>query len=300
MITCNLMGGLGNQLFQIFATIAYSIRVKQPFRFLYTEFLGKRQTYWNTFLLSLKGFTTTVPLDNSVTLKERGFGYNELPILQNIEYQNVSLYGYFQSYKYFDSHYETLCKIIRLDNQKNKIKQKYLHAYDCTQLISMHFRLGDYKMLPDYHPIMTYKYYFNCIQHIISTSSTVVSGVPSLPSAYGFGSLHTTNNQELDILYFCEKDDNTVVHKTIKMLSVAFPTCKFIKAIDTITDWEQLLMMSCCHHNIIANSTFSWWGAYFNRYSDKIVCYPSVWFGPKNPVSTADLFPVSWTKIICS
>ena len=275
MITCNLMGGLGNQLFQIFATIAYSIRVKQPFRFLYTDFLGKRQTYWNTFLLSLKGFTTTVPLDNSVTLKERGFGYNELPILQNIEQQNVSLYGYFQSYKYFDLHYETLCKIIRLDNQKNKIKQKYLHAYDCDQLISMHFRLGDYKMLPDYHPIMTYKYYFNCIQHIIST----------------------TNSQELHILYFCEKDDNTVVHKTIKMLSVAFPVCKFIKAVDTITDWEQLLMMSCCHHNIIANSTFSWWGAYFNRYSDKIVCYPSVWFGPKNPVSTADLFPMSWNKI---
>ena len=275
MITCNLMGGLGNQLFQIFATIAYSIRVKQPFRFLYTDFLGKRQTYWNTFLLSLKGFTTTVPLDNSVTLKERGFGYNELPILQNIEQQNVSLYGYFQSYKYFDLHYETLCKIIRLDNQKNKIKQKYLHAYDCDQLISMHFRLGDYKMLPDYHPIMTYKYYFNCIQHIIST----------------------TNNPELHILYFCEKDDNTVVHKTIKMLSVAFPVCKFIKAVDTITDWEQLLMMSCCHHNIIANSTFSWWGAYFNRYGDKIVCYPSVWFGPKNPVSTADLFPMSWNKI---
>ena len=278
MITCNLMGGLGNQLFQIFATIAYSIRVKQPFRFLYTDFLGKRQTYWNTFLLSLKGFTTMLPLDNSITIRERGFGYNELPILQNIEYQNVSLYGYFQSYKYFDSHYDTLYKIIRLDNQKNKIKQKYLHAYDCDRLLSIHFRLGDYKMLPDYHPIMTYKYYFNCIQHIIST----------------------TNSQELHILYFCEKDDNTVVHKTIKMLSVAFPVCKFIKAVDTITDWEQLLMMSCCHHNIIANSTFSWWGAYFNRYTDKIVCYPSVWFGPKNPVSTADLFPVSWTKIICS
>ena len=187
MITCNLMGGLGNQLFQIFATIAYSIHVKQPFRFLYTDFLGKRQTYWNTFLLSLKGFTTTVPLDNSVTLKERGFGYNELPILQNIEYQNVSLYGYFQSYKYFDSHYETLCKIIRLDNQKNKIKQKYLQTYDCDHLISIHFRLGDYKMLPDYHPIMTYKYYFNCIQHIISSINT--------------------NSKELDILYFCEKDE---------------------------------------------------------------------------------------------
>jgi len=294
------MGGLGNQLFQIFATIAYSIRVKQPFRFLYTEFLGKRQTYWNTFLLSLKGFTTIVPLDNSITIRERGFGYNELPILQNIEYQNVSLYGYFQSYKYFDSHYDTLYKIIRLDTQKNKIKQKYLLGYECDHLISMHFRLGDYKMLPDYHPIMTYKYYFNCIQHMISTPSTVVSGVPSLPGTFGYGSLHTTNNPELHILYFCEKEDNNIVHKTIKMLSVAFPACKFIKADDTITDWEQLLMMSCCHHNIIANSTFSWWGAYFNRYIDKIVCYPSVWFGPQNPVSTADLFPASWNKINCT
>jgi len=54
MITCNLMGGLGNQLFQIFTTISYSLKYKKEFAFLYTEYLGtgntiQRKTYWNTF-----------------------------------------------------------------------------------------------------------------------------------------------------------------------------------------------------------------------------------------------------------
>ena len=55
--------------------------------------------------------------------------------------------------------------------------------------------------------------------------------------------------------------------------------------------------MSSCNHNIIANSSFSWWGAYSNSNSEKIVCYPSVWFGPQCNNSTQDLFPENWNKI---
>ena len=268
------MGGLGNQLFQIFATISYAVKMKRGFRFLYTESLGKRTTYWNTFLFPIKNFTTKTPFNKVETLQERGFEYKELPMLP-VNDKVVSLNGYFQSYKYFEPYYVTLCNLIRLNIQQNNIKNKYFRNYD--NLTSMHFRLGDYKLLQDYHPIMTYKYYFNSIQHVISS----------------------TNNPELFVLVFCEKEDNEIVQETIAKLSIDFPSCKFIKAIDTISDWEQLLMMSCCRNNIIANSTFSWWGAYFNGHNDKIVCYPNKWFGPKNPVSVSDLFPESWVKIIC-
>ena len=77
----------------------------------------------------------------------------------------------------------------------------------------------------------------------------------------------------------------------------AYPQLNFIQC-NYIQDWEQLLLMSLCNHNIIANSTFSWWGAYFNTNPGKIVCYPSVWFGSKCiNNSTRDLFPENWIKI---
>ena len=56
--------------------------------------------------------------------------------------------------------------------------------------------------------------------------------------------------------------------------------------------------MSLCQHNIVANSSFSWWGAYFNQNPSKIVTYPSKWFGPAHGNNkTDDLFPESWVKI---
>ena len=97
---------------------------------------------------------------------------------------------------------------------------------------------------------------------------------------------------------FVKKKDNNIVEKKITILKEKFPQLTFIKASDEKEDWEQMLMMSCCEHNIIANSSFSWWGAYFNGNEDKIVCYPNVWFGPKLAnKDTGDLCPNSWELI---
>ena len=274
MISCELMGGLGNQLFQIFATISYAIKYKHMFRFLKTDFLGKRTTYWNNFLSSLKEFTT-LNLTKMQVIKETKFNYQELPVPNESVNTNTKLHGYFQSYKYFESSFDSICRLIRLDNQKTTIKYKYMHNFD--NLISMHFRLGDYKSLQEYHPILNFKYYKNSIKHIIDK----------------------TSNSKLKVLYFCEKEDNEDVQDIIELLHICYPDCRFIKGYDDAADWEQMLMMSICHHNIIANSTFSWWSAYFNTHEDKIVCYPDIWFGPKliDVNNTCDLFPEKWNKI---
>jgi hypothetical protein len=276
MISCDLVGGLGNQLFILFATISCAISNKHPFYFLYSDITTGRKTYWNTFLTSLKIFTCTqLQISDSPKniIRENGFHYQ--PILESISKNNTILYGYYQSYKYFEKNYTSICKLIRLDEHKIKIKQKYL--YDYANLTSMHFRLGDYKALPEYHLILPIEYYKKCIQDIEKKQK----------------------GKQQSILYFCEKEDNKIVDRIIIELLKEFPECEFFKADVEIDDWEQMLMMSLCCNNIIANSTFSWWAAYFNSYIDKTVYYPNIWFGPRLAhYNLTDLFPESWIKII--
>jgi hypothetical protein len=99
------------------------------------------------------------------------------------------------------------------------------------------------------------------------------------------------------VLFFCEKDDIIEVSNIISTLTKEFPDVEFIKADDIIDDWQQMLLMSCCNDNIIANSSFSWWGSYFNQNGNKIVCYPCQWFGPNLKHDTTDLYPNDWKKI---
>ena len=141
----------------------------------------------------------------------------------------------------------------------------------------MHFRLGDYKKLADFHPIATPKYYENALNH--------------------FNKKFPETN--FSILYFCEDADVIEVQETIKNLENIFPNYKFTRGTNTLSDWQQMLYMSLCRHNIIANSSFSWWGAYFNANANKIVCYPSVWFGSTANIDTRDLCPQEWVKMNC-
>lgn len=277
MITCNLMGGLGNQLFQIFTTISYAINTKQKFAFINSEKLEYgtiRPTYWNNFLCKLKIFTTNIfPHMNIVC--EQNFKYNHIDLSQ-YQGQNICLNGYFQSYKYFAHNFEIICKMIGIE----KIKQHTVLKANMNQdylnnTISIHFRIGDYKKIQHYHPVMTFDYYKNAIS-LIQTKDT------------------NTKN----VLYFYEKEDISDVSEIINKLKDEFPSTRFIGINIYLSDWEQMIIMSCCKNNVIANSSFSWWAAYFNSNSDKIVCYPSVWFGEVAGHDTSDLCPEEWNKII--
>ena len=279
MITCNLMGGLGNQIFQIFATISYAIKSKNQFKFLNLASLGggsttMRYTFWETFFVNLKPFLISEFPQNIHVIREKGFPYNGLPIHEMVN-RNVVIYGYFQSYKYFQENYEMIYRMLHIDKIKNELLSTIDLNMDLENTISMHFRIGDYKKVQEFHPLATYTYYENSLQH--------------------FNSIFP--DKEFNILYFCEETDINDVLIIINKLTSKFPLYKFQRGEKKLEDWQQMLLMSCCHHNIIANSSFSWWSAYLNSNKDKIIYYPSVWFGQAANNDIRDLCPPDWIKI---
>ncbi len=291
MLTCNLQGGLGNQLFQIFTTIAYSLKINNSFFFLnkyqltndnnITNGATIRFTYWDTFLNSLIPFVKDQNKLPKLDLyfKEQDFKYDAsiLTNLLNNPQKVKMLVGYFQSYKYFDTYKRQLFRVIKISNKQLIMREIHKTTIDFNNTISMHFRLGDYKKLQDFHPILTDEYYINAL-------NTVINDTP-------------TNKSLRNILYFCEDGDHQEVLEKIIGLQQIFTDLIFERADNTLYDWEQMILMSLCSNNIIANSTFSWWAAYFNPNPNKTVCYPCTWFGPKALHNTCDMFPEDWTAI---
>ena len=70
----------------------------------------------------------------------------------------------------------------------------------------------------------------------------------------------------------------------------------FVELDENIPDHEEMYLMSQCKHNIIANSSFSWWGAWLNLNPDKIVIAPQRWFVDMSR-NTNDLIPKSWIRL---
>ena len=282
MITCKLMGGLGNQLFQIITVISYAIQTNKPFYFVYSDqTIGMtiRKTYWESFLSGLSDMLKDEDEDETkdkIVIKENAFSYEELPeIFSNDNNNNIELVGYFQSYKYFDYVHSQIFRLLKLEQQKQTIRNSI--DYDFENVISIHFRFSDYKKLPGYYTILPITYYIKSLQHIQSKSE----------------------RKNMKVLYFCEMQDLPIVSEMISVLEKKFEDLSFEHIKTPQEDWQQMLLMSCCKYNIIANSTFSWWGAYFNINYQKIVCYPSQWFGPvlKEKNDTKDLCPSDWIAI---
>ena len=164
--------------------------------------------------------------------------------------------------------------MLKIDLKKSIVKNKILINFNETTYISAHFRFGDYKKYPNIYTLLTAKYYKNALNYILKDGL-----------------------KEIKVLYFCENDSLNEVNEIIVSLTNDFPQITFIRADSQLEDWEQMLLMSLCQHNIIANSTFSWWGAYLNTNPAKIVCYPDQWFSPEAKKDTSDLFLDDWKKI---
>ena len=283
MISCNLIGGLGNQLFQIITTIATAIRQHKPFIFQHTDELLvgiRRPTYWESLFKNLKKYTTANPfffskeranqlLSQQPRYYEPCFNYIPIPINYN-----VILSGYFQSYKYFQDVQDQIWEMIDIKTFLSEIRTEFSELLNNEDMVSIHFRMGDYKEKQDCHPVMTYEYYESALDYISEDF-----------------------RKSAKFLYFCESEDNDDVNVIIEQLKIKYNIDNFVKVDDSIPDWKQMLLMSCCKMNVIGNSSFSWWGAYFNDNPNKMVFYPSIWFGPSLQHNIDDMFPDNWIKI---
>jgi hypothetical protein len=126
------------------------------------------------------------------------------------------------------------------------------------KLTSVHVRRGDYLNLQDYHSILSKEYY-----------------------------LEAMKNFEGNFMFF--SDDMEWVKNNFKGDNILYS--------ETNNELFDLTLMSICDNNIIANSSFSWWGAYLNKNENKKVIAPKKWFGPNGPKDINDIYPENWEII---
>jgi hypothetical protein len=230
------------------------------FKFKYTTNLGKRNTYWHTLFAPIIEHTCDEIEGDFYQIDQGTPAFCDPPLNKDI-----MLNGYFQSADFFETNFVQIRDMLHLDKRQKSGKND--HA------ISMHFRLGDYKELPECHPILNIEYYKEALQYILLMDASITC-----------------------VEYFCEDGDLDIVKTNIENIRQEFRNVAFERR-RMETDWEELIAMSVNKHNIIANSSFSWWAAYLNTNEDKIVCYPSVWFGRFIQQDVSAMFPRNWIKI---
>ena len=286
------MGGLGNQMFQYSAAKALAERHKVPLKvdlsflndrsakenFTFREYeLGcfnkvteiaskeeisifKRQNRFYRSMMTLVGMS--MPLH----YYEQSFNYNEL---FNQLPKDTLLEGYFQSEKYFIQIRSLLLETFKWRSPASGINLSLIENIKSTTSVSLHIRRGDFaenKAINSFHGLCDINYYCRAITHV---------------------NLNTQNPT-----FFIFSDDINWAKKELKM------TSKVIYIDHNIgkeSYWDMRLM-SYCKHNIIANSSFSWWAAWLNENQSKIVCAPEKWFNDTT-IDTSDLIPNTWKRI---
>lgn len=295
MIIVKLEGGLGNQMFQLAIGRILAEKNKTFLTFDKTFFDNNKRRLGHTPRnYELKIFVESYPvagekailvfhklsiinrikkklgLNYPKTFRESSFNFNSRVLNQNTP---IYLRGFFQSYKYFQGYEELIKKIFVFPQNRLEGKNiELLNYINNNQTLAIHVRRGDYvkdKRIQQYHGNLTTEYYLQAI-------SAVVSKIHGLT-----------------LIFF--SDDTQWVKEEFQKLD--FPK-KFVDYNSGENSWKDMFLMSCCKHQIIANSSFSWWAAWLNENPTKIVIAPKKWFEKsEKDINTKDLIPPKWIRI---
>lgn len=298
MIIIKISGGLGNQLFQYAFARSVALRLEtdfkldiNPYNTYYkkvrkyslshfnvkqefakdSDFFGfvwlvKQNRIFGTFYKYLRLKSKLM----SFYYPERTFHFDPRVFSKNGTYFD----GFWQTEKYFKDIEDVIRKDLTLSDPLSEESSKNLGKIKKENAISVHVRR--YEMSAD-------KMYSGTID---------IQGVCSID--YYKKAMEYMSRRENNPHFFIFSDNYDWAIQNFKLLPYAI-TC--IKGNDE-KDYEDLILMASCRHNIIANSTFSWWGAWLNTNKNKIVIAPSKWFNNvKTSVDIKDIIPESWIKM---
>lgn len=280
-VIVRLQGGLGNQLFQ-YAT-GYAVASKHNMDLLVdasaypdlnnrvyalSSFLisGKLTTHSNISLLKRFSRFIFIRTNSRQTLTEKHFHFDS-----RVDEITGSVYldGYWQSYRYFLQCREKLLKEFSMKKPLSEQNQKTIRKIKSSESVAVHIRRGDYfsnSTTNAYHGLCPLEYYQSAIDSL--------------------------GKYLADPIFFIFTDDLDWIHTHFKIKA---EMC-IASNNNSLDPSEDLQLMAACKHFIIANSTFSWWGAWLGEYEHKRVIAPKKWFTDPS-INTSDLIPSSWTRL---
>ena len=297
MIISNIIGGLGNQMFQYSAARVLSEKLgaelyldissydsyKLHEGFVLNKYfpqinvklatkkeifkIGGYGAYLNNALLdSILSRTFKEKIDKKIVYEPHFHYWKSFYKISDNKY----LKGYWQSYKYFLGYEEIIKKIFSFSPEYINKNYEIINLLSKKETTSVHIRIGDYKnnsSSNSFHGTLDIEYYYNSIKRICEKKG--------------------------DSLFLIFSDDINWCKANFK-LDVPH---LFIDASISDNVINDFFLMKSCNNNIISNSSFSWWAAWLNDYNNKIVIGPKNWFNIGNKNNTSDLFLSNWERL---
>lgn len=295
MIEVALNGGLGNQLFQYAAARAlaqkYQTNLVLDLIPLYSKLQLKNAATFRPYELEhfniqaackLPFFTNKYlyPIAKSAFyvhkfskklqlnyFKENHFEFDSSMLAQP---DNTYLDGHFQSEKYFKSIEHIIRKELTFKNNLDAVNLATQQKIEQSNAVAIHIRRGDYisiKRNASKFATISIRYYLNAIQYIAAKISSPI--------------------------FYIFSDDIEWAKENLK---VDFPLFFINHNNSAAAAYKDMQLMSLCKHNIIANSTFSWWSAWLNNNPEKIIIAPQKWFEDSS-INSNDIYPTEWIKL---
>lgn len=272
-------GRLGNQMFQLAVIHAAAKRLNTkyflPLRLEGNSNYSTCQDLWEFNTSKLNELEWIEPKDyvakcgkeqiNPRTYEEPFFHYD--PNFVNLP-NNTNIKGFFQSEKYFSEYREELLKAFTLKEPSETYEKFYESIFQKENSLSIHVRRGDAVGKEWFHGDVGIGSYYRDAITVIEEASKEIP---------------------IDLVVF--SDDIPYCKEWLKTIGKTFNTVEFVSG---TSGAEDIMLQSKCSRNIIANSSFSWWGAWLNLNPHKIVVAPKTWFGEHGPKDIQDIYASGW------